>query len=227
MLPIYPQGRPFFSVIIATYNRMHLLVRAMDSVVDQQEMDWELLVVDDGSSDRTDLRVLAYINDTQHRIRYLFHTHRGVAHSRNAGIMAAVGHYVTFLDSDDWYKPDHLRLIRTYLRAHPEALVLQTGLTVQGNPYVPDVYRPGKLIHVKECAAAGTLVFRKEVLIRLGGFPDVTFAEDARLMEKVRRAGIPVHTLPQETYVYDRSRNEGITAAAAYLFLPKRAPANR
>ncbi len=221
MLRIHPGSRPYFSVIIPVFNRAHLLVRALDSLLQQTEKDWEALVVDDGSTDMTGIRVHRYINDTRVRIRYLYHTHRGTAYSRNAGILAASGRYITFLDSDDWYRPEHLRMRRRFLESHPDVDFLYGGLEVRGNPYVPDVYRPGRYIHVKECAVAGTFVAPREVFMEIGGFPPVPFAEDARLMEEVRRQGLNVVRLDIPTYVYDRTHRDSTTFAfAAPLALP-------
>ncbi len=221
MLRVHSGPRPFFSIVIPTFNRVHLLVRALDSLLQQTERDWEVLVVNDGSMDLTALRVHRYINDTRGRIRYLFHTHRGTAYSRNAGILAACGRYVTFLDSDDWYRPEHLRTRRQFLEKHPEVEFLHGGIEVHGNPYVPDVYRPGRYIHVRDCAVAGTFVAPREVFLRIGGFPPVPFAEDARLMEEVQRRKLRVARLDIPTYVYDRTHPTSTTFAfSAPLMLP-------
>ncbi|MCE9625034.1 MAG: glycosyltransferase, partial [Deltaproteobacteria bacterium] len=90
---------PFFSIILATYNRAHLLPRAIASVFSQDYADWELLVVDDGSVDATE----SLMRDCQNqdpRVRYLKKSHSGLAKTRNAGLSEAKGSYVTFLDSD-------------------------------------------------------------------------------------------------------------------------------
>jgi len=97
---------PTVSVIIPTYNRAHLLDRAIRSVLDQTYQDFELIVVDDGSSDPT-AEVIATFADP--RIYYLRHEkNRGAAAARNTGIEASQGDYVAFLDSDCEWLPKKL-----------------------------------------------------------------------------------------------------------------------
>lgn len=97
---------PTVSVVIPTYDRAELLSRAVDSVLDQTYDDFELLVVDDGSTDDTEAVVTGYDDD---RVRYLAHeTNRGANPARNTGIEAADGEYVAFLDSDDEWRPRKL-----------------------------------------------------------------------------------------------------------------------
>lgn len=98
---------PTVSVIIPTYNRAAVLPAAIDSVLAQTHDDFELLVVDDGSTDDTEAIVTGYDDD---RVRYVAHeTNRGANAARNTGIDAADGRYVAFLDSDDRWAPTKLR----------------------------------------------------------------------------------------------------------------------
>jgi len=90
---------PTVSVIIPTYNRAHLVGRAIQSVLNQTYQDFELIVVDDGSTDNTE-EVVKGFNDA--RIRYIRHDeNKGLPAARNTGIEAARGEYIAFLDSDD------------------------------------------------------------------------------------------------------------------------------
>lgn len=92
------------SVIIPTYNRGSLISRAVESVLAQTFTDYELIVVDDGSTDQTQ-QVLAKFKK---RIRYIFQENSGVSAARNHGIREATGEYIAFLDSDDYWIPDKL-----------------------------------------------------------------------------------------------------------------------
>ena len=96
---------PFFSIIIPTYNRAGLIGLTLQSVMDQEFIDFELLVVDDGSTDDTAAVVARYADP---RLRYLpkQNAERGAA--RNYGLARAQGEYVLFLDSDDRLHPHHL-----------------------------------------------------------------------------------------------------------------------
>ena len=101
------------SIIIPTYNRKNELIRAINSVLKQTYIFWELLIVDNHSSDGT----LNYINSIDdHRIRFLSINNNGViASSRNLGIRQSTGEYIAFLDSDDWWKDDKLEKSIAYL----------------------------------------------------------------------------------------------------------------
>ena len=97
---------PLVSVIIPTYNHAHCLGRALESVLAQSYGNWEAIVIDNHSSDNTD-EVLSCLADP--RIRVLkIHNHGVIAASRNAGIKAAKGEWVAFLDSDDWWDNEKL-----------------------------------------------------------------------------------------------------------------------
>lgn len=98
---------PAVSIIIPSYNRMAILPKAIDSVLAQGFTDWELLVVDDGSTDETERVVSEYA--TRHpAIRYLRQENKKQAAARNHGIREARGKYLAFLDSDDEWLPGKL-----------------------------------------------------------------------------------------------------------------------
>lgn len=97
---------PFFSIIIPTFNRASEITRTIQSVLDQSFLDFELLIVDDGSTDNTK-NVVGGFNDV--RIKYKWNEHSGCpATPRNAGINLAIGEWICFLDSDDTWKVDKL-----------------------------------------------------------------------------------------------------------------------
>ena len=99
---------PLVSVIIPTFNRASLLYRSIESVLKQSYGHWELIIVDDGSTDNTKEVVKKYMNKDA-RIKYLcFEENKGVSISRNYGIAESNGEYVAFLDSDDKWEVEHL-----------------------------------------------------------------------------------------------------------------------
>lgn len=109
-----PVRTPIFSVIIPVYNRAELLKRTITSVLRQELVDFEVLVIDDGSSD--DIKsVVDGFSDP--RIRYHRQINRGASAARNAGIDLARGDYVAFLDSDDAYLPHHLVTMLSLLQS--------------------------------------------------------------------------------------------------------------
>ncbi len=115
-------SNPFISIIIPTYNRCWILKEALDSVLSQEYIDFETIVVDDGSSDATSALLSSYGD----RILTIYQRNKGVSAARNAGIMMAKGEYVAFLDSDDMWLPDKLSCQVDFFKFHPEAAICQT-----------------------------------------------------------------------------------------------------
>lgn len=110
------------SVIIPTYNRGWILKEAIDSVLAQKNADFELIVVDDGSTDDTPDLLNSYGED----ICVIRQSNKGVSAARNRGIDAAVGQYIAFLDSDDLWLPKKLSAQLDFFRSRPDALICQT-----------------------------------------------------------------------------------------------------
>lgn len=203
---------PFFSIVVATWNRAHLLARALDSIVSQTLADWEAIVVDDGSTDET-TAVLRRYAELDPRFTGIPIGHGGISVARNTGIRKARGTWITFLDSDDRWEPDHLATRLKFIAAHPELEFIHGGFRIDGPPethFVADARDPGRLIPVAECAVGGTFVVRREVLESLGGFPDVPYAMDFELLDRAGKAGIPIGRCPSPTYVYVREPGEGM-----------------
>ena len=98
---------PFFSIIMPTYNRGHILPGSIQSVINQDFTEWELVVVDDGSTDNTK-EVIENFSQNDNRIRYLYQSNQERSAARNNGIKNANGKYICFLDSDDEYQQHHL-----------------------------------------------------------------------------------------------------------------------
>lgn len=130
-----------FTVVVPTYNRARFIGRTLRSVLEQVYCNYEVVVVDDASTDDTE-QVISAISDS--RIRYIrqkVNLERGAA--RNCGIRNARGQYVTFLDSDDLLKPSFLAEAADYIREHPDAAVFYFG---------SDVVRPNGEVVRKWCA---------------------------------------------------------------------------
>lgn len=116
---------PSISVIIPTFNRRRTVGRAVQSVLDQSFSDFELIVVDDRSSDGTVSLLRERFHDHRMRILGLEH-HRGVSAARNEGVKAARGDWIAFLDSDDEWHSDKLARQWHYHREHPDFRIGQT-----------------------------------------------------------------------------------------------------
>lgn len=97
---------PTVSVVVPTYNRAHLLHRSIQSILNQTYQDFEIVIIDDGSTDNTE-NVVNYFNDK--RIRYIKHEkNKGASVARNSGIIATSGDFIAFLDDDDEWFPQKL-----------------------------------------------------------------------------------------------------------------------
>ena len=116
---------PKASVIIPTYNRAHLISQAIDSVLQQTFSDFEIIVVDDGSTDDTEVVVKAYGD----RVRYVWTPNGGIGHARNVGMEHARGRYFTFLDSDDLLYPYALELQTRLLERFPAVSMVCAEMT--------------------------------------------------------------------------------------------------
>jgi glycosyltransferase involved in cell wall biosynthesis len=105
---------PRFSVIIPAFNSEGFVARAIESVLAQTFPPAEILIVDDGSTDATGQVAARYAGE----VRYLRQSNKGVSAARNAGARAACGNWLAFLDADDWYSRDRLRLHADMLGTH-------------------------------------------------------------------------------------------------------------
>lgn len=201
---------PKFSIIIATYNRAHILPRALDSLLSQGFEDWELWIVDDGSTDKTIAVVEPYLNQGL-AISYLKQENQGVAKARNKALPFVNGEYVTFLDSDDWYASNHLESRSELLMENPKVDLLHGGFKVLGDPYVPDKDNLSEKIHLSECFVGATMFVRKEVIQKLQGFKKLPLGADAEFFERAIESGFQVMKTDNPTYIYDRTGSESIT----------------
>ena len=210
MNPEFPN--PCISIILTTYNRAGLILRAIDSVLAQTFCDWELIIIDDGSTDDTAQR-LEPLLESDDRLIYFHQENQGYAAACNAGFRMARGAWITLLDSDDEYLPEHLQTRLDWMRGHPELDLAHGGFEVIGSPddwYVPDANDPARRIHLSECVAGGTFFGRAKVFRELQGFDqkleyahDFDFANRAAEGFRIARVEIP-------TYLYHRDHPHGI-----------------
>lgn len=170
---------PLISVIIPTYNHAHFLDRALGSVFNQTYKNWEIIIVDNHSTDHTDDVVKAFLDQ---RIRLLkIHNNGIIAASRNMGVRHSQGEWIAFLDSDDWWKPNKLEYCVNSLSAEID-LVYHDMLVVRDRPTFINInrrlYRQVRkpvlmdlLIHGNTIPTSSVLM-RKDVFIRAGGMDE-------------------------------------------------------
>ena len=203
-------GLPFFSVILTTYNRSALLVRALDSLMSQTENDWEAIIIDDGSTDDTSIRVAPFLKSGK-VINYIRQQSQGATGAKNSGIPLSKGKYITFLDSDDEYHPSHLESRKKILLAHPQVEFLYGGIKVIGSEYVPDRFDYGKMVHLDDCSVGGTFFIKRQVVFLLNGFVDIPLGSDADFFDRINKAGIASMKAEDPTYIYHRENANSIT----------------
>lgn len=179
---------PLVSVIIPTYNRADLVLRAVRTVLVQTEPDLELLIVDDGSTDDTPT-VLASITDP--RVRVLPSRHVGLSRARNMAIAASSGTWIAFLDDDNEWHRSYLEQQLGAAAAMPEAVAVycpaqpfddDTGRYGEQQPWhtvVGDLFEP--MMRRGYPRVSATMV-RRTKLVEVGGFPpDLESAADCEL----------------------------------------------
>ena len=127
---------PQVSVIIPTYNRAGCVTEAIDSVLAQTFTDYEIIVVDDGSTDNT----RAVLEPYRDRIRYIYQQNSGVSGARNAGIFAAAGDWIYLLDSDDELLPGTIAMYLENLRRFPDAVGHVGNVLIIGQDYEVDLF---------------------------------------------------------------------------------------
>jgi len=174
-------ARPLVTVIIPTFNRAAIIGRAIRSVLGQTFQDWELLVVDDASTDGTEREVKSFSDD---RIKYLRHDqNRRVSAARNTGIRSARGEYVSFLDDDDEWLPEKLaKEVEVFRNSDPDVGLVYTGKTVfDEHGRVLQIRMPTEsgwvydtMLEQHFIGSPSRVTVRKQVLDRVAGF-DETF----------------------------------------------------
>ena len=195
---------------MATYNRSHYLSRSIPSFINQSYKNCELIIVDDGSHDNTFQIVNAYM-ESHENIRYIKHTNRKLSLSKNAGIQAACGKYIAFLDSDDEYKMDYLEKRVAFMEDNKAVDLIEGGTIIIGDEYVKDKNDPSKKIHLSQCHIGTTFFGKREVFSVLGGFDKTAFySEDSVFWEKAEKI-YSVRKVDYPGYIYYRNTPGSIT----------------
>ena len=134
--------QPKVSIVMPTYNRADYLPQAIDSVLNQTLQNFELIIVDDGSTDNTPFLLKNY-QKKSNKIKVITHTeNKGVSAARNTGNKHATGKYIAILDSDDYFLPDYLEETVSFMEKHP---TLTIGIPVK-SAYHDDKKNPNKKV---------------------------------------------------------------------------------
>jgi glycosyltransferase involved in cell wall biosynthesis len=187
---------PTVSVIIPTYNRANYICEAIDSILAQTYADYEIIVVDDGSTDGTRQALQRWIDDGT--ICYYYQENRGESAARNHGIRKARGQYIAFLDSDDLFLPTKFEKQVAYLEQNLDKAFVQSWYAKfddQGNDLgyrdtskINGYVYPEILLNWSVLLAVPSVVVRSEVLEDIGGFDEsIRLGPDLDLWRRITK----------------------------------------
>lgn len=181
---------PFFSVVIPAYNRANTIGRAISSVLEQSYQDFEVVVVDDGSTDSTK-NVIQIVPSNQ--VKYFYQSNKGVSSARNLGVSNASGEYICFLDSDDIVMPDWLLYFKQEIDSNLSTDVVFCNCKVKrinGSEEVLNALYPYKSYQKDESGIylAGIFTIRRNLFSQIGGFDEgLKFGEFTDLGFRIKK----------------------------------------
>jgi teichuronic acid biosynthesis glycosyltransferase TuaG len=204
------------SVIMPAYNAEKHIATSIDSVLAQTYTDWELIIVDDGSTDNTSAIVKEYVN-TDERIKYIYQNNGKQAKARNKAIKNAKGDILAFLDSDDLWLPEKLEEAISILESTEFNMVCTDAWVVYGEIVYDKTIRMNIeerdyegidafhyfLISNRVCTS--TVVLQRSVLDEIGGFDEnqlITPAEDYDLWLRILYAGYKIRSVSSPLSIY-------------------------
>ena len=201
-------AKPTISVIIPTYNCERYITQAIVSILQQQNCEYEVIVIDDGSTDQTEEILKPY----QNLMRYLRQQNQGVAAARNRGIAEARGELIAFLDADDYFLPDKLAAQAAIFAKRPNIGIVHSGwqrVNSQGKKLLE--VRPWENVAQLDLEGwlrwkpvlPSAMMFRREWLEYVGGFdPRFPPAEDTELVLRLAFKGCQSTWLRRITVCY-------------------------
>ncbi len=216
-----PESHPYFSIVIPVYNAERFVSRTIESVLAQTDQDWELILVDDCSTDET-AGILAEYEKNDARIRVIRNpVNLNIARSLNRGISLAQGKWIARLDADDLFHPHYLQNIRpfTEIYATQEVFIsVWVSIIDELDEKLIDVRLPEAAFIERMMKKENFLYhpgtcFPKTVWERVGGYPveDRTIAEDKALWIRFIENSVRLIMVP-ECLVYYRLHDNNITS---------------
>ncbi|MDX8538683.1 trifunctional glycosyltransferase/class I SAM-dependent methyltransferase/polysaccharide deacetylase [Mesorhizobium abyssinicae] len=188
---------PLVSIVVPAHNAEATLARALDCLLDQEIADWEAIIVDDASTDRTPAIIAAHM-ERDARFRTLNSSAISPAGARNSGISTARGQWLMFLDADDWVDASFLAKMLAALKTAPDAVAAYCGSrrVMPDGELTPSSISPEVAIQpfetfARQCAVrTHALLVDRETIVGLGGFDvSVRTCEDWDLWQRLARLG--------------------------------------
>lgn len=200
---------PYFSIIIPSYNRVHIIERAIQGVFEQTFRDFEIVIVDDGSTDNTKEILQEYTGDT--RIKYIYQNNAGVCSARNTGAKQAVGEFLIFLDSDDTVEKSWLEDFYHLANQNKEWLFCSMKVVKQdSSEYMVSALSPYKNKKIKGNSIPGSWAIKKDIFLRVGLFDEnMKFGENVELRFRLDSEKLSIGIIDNYNFTYFESLNGG------------------
>lgn len=204
--------QPKISCIVSTYNKAKQLTKAVNSILKQSERDFELLIIDDNSNDRTK-RICKKLMKQDKRIRYfkLNENHGHDGYPKNYGIKQAKGQYITFLDDDDVYRQDALKVLYNFIKQTKVDLIYGDYLIHNKGKAKPgwSLDFQASLLQKMNYIAMSVVMVKRKALLKVGGFNEnIHILKDWNLWLRLHKAGYQICHIPiiiTEVYTGDQS----------------------
>ncbi len=199
-----------FSIIIPTFNRAMILHKAIESVLYQTYTKWELVIVDDGSTDDTRGLVEKYLFNKQ--IKYIYQNNAGVCAARNNGARAAKGDYLIFLDSDDTVEVNWLFDFHKEIEdSNYDIVYCSIKIQYQDNTILnKDVENPYGNNRGLGSELAGSWALKKELFFEVGQYDErIKFGENSELRLRINDQDLHVGIIKNYNLIYNASSNGG------------------
>lgn len=187
------------SVVIPLYNKAQSIRKTLDSVLAQTYTDYEIIVVDDGSTDESFAVAKQVIGERlEVRGKVIQKANRGVSSARNAGIKAASGEYIAFLDGDDLWHPEYLATLHQLIVDYPDAAIYGIGCTTMSGDEMPNVISgtatrgvlENPWVNYPSCLTGSSTTARRAKLIEVGLFDTrMTHGEDIDMWWRLLLSG--------------------------------------
>ncbi|MDO8848052.1 MAG: glycosyltransferase family 2 protein [Coriobacteriia bacterium] len=213
-------GVPAVSIVTAAYNAASTLAETVSSVFAQTRPDWELVIVDDGSTDAT-RQIAAGFAAEDPRVRVVSQANAGTAAARNAGVREARAEWLCMLDADDLLMPTFLERMIAFREEHPGYDIYSpvTTMLLRDGRRVPlmtgrdwETVRSVSIAkQMRESSIAQVSLVRREVLDRVGGYRSV-YSEDYDLWLRALILGARQLQVPEALWVYRRQEGSKTTA---------------
>ena len=205
-----PRSAPSVSVLMPVRNAASTVVRAVESIREQTWQDWELIAIDDGSSDNT-REQLQKLARKDGRIHVLVRRHRGIAESLNDGLEFAGGEWIARMDADDESHPERLAEQVAFLRTHRDVGLASCLVEFGGDrnasagyalhvDWINSLVTPDEIAlnrFVESPLAHPSVMFRREIVARHGGYRAGEFPEDYDLWLRWLDAGVKMAKVPR------------------------------